>query len=64
MSKKTNMNLPKALKAKHLHGQEKYHAFSFVKDGRVMRKETIDELVDGINYQIYQLIKRDRKSVV
>lgn len=51
------MNLEKELLKKHLHGQEKYHAFSFLKDGRVMSKETTEELIDGINYQIYQLIK-------
>lgn len=55
------MNLEKELFKKHLHGQEKYHAFSFLKDGRTMSKETIEELVDGINYLIYQLIK-DRYS--
>ena len=51
------MNLQRELYKKHLHGQEKYHAFSFLKDRRVMAKETIEELIDGINYQVYQLIK-------
>lgn len=50
-------NLNKVLQAKHVHGQAKYHAFSFLKDGRKMSNETIDELVDGINYLVYQLIK-------
>jgi len=51
------MELEKELLKKHLHGQEKYHAFSFLKDGRKMSDETIEELVDGINYLTYQLIK-------
>lgn len=49
--------MQKELYKKHLHGQKKYHAFSFLKDGRVMKKETKEELIDGINYLIYQLIK-------
>ena len=55
------MNLKKELLKKHFHGQEKYHAFSFLMDKRKMAGETIEELIDGINYQIYQLIK-DRYS--
>lgn len=58
------MNLSPVLWKKHLHGQKKYHAFSFLKDGRVMKKETTDELIDGINYLIYQLIKDRQGSTV
>lgn len=58
--------LTKMLQEKHIHGQQKYHAFSFIKDGRKMNLETIDELVDGINYLVYQLIKDrfDKKEII
>jgi hypothetical protein len=49
--------LKRELWKKHIHGQKKYHAFSFIADGRIMKKETIEELIDGINYLVYQLIK-------
>ena len=51
------MDLSQVLYDKHMHGQKKYHAFSFLEDGRDMRKESIEELVDAINYMTYQEIK-------
>lgn len=57
--------LKRELWKKHLHGQKKYHAFSFIADGRIMKKETIEELIDGINYLVYQLIKdRFKKEAI
>ncbi len=50
------MNLQKKLYKKHLFGQTKYGEFTFLtKD---MKKETQEELIDAINYQIYEFIKR------
>jgi len=60
------MNLQKSLVEKHIHGQKKYHAFSFIADGRVMKEETIDELIDGINYLVYQIIisRHDKREIL
>ena len=53
------MNIEKKLIKKHQVGQKKYGAFSFVKDKRDMKKDVEDELIDAINYLIYQTIKDD-----
>jgi len=54
---KPNFNLQKELLKKHMRGQKKYGAFSFLKDGRDMNLEAADELLDAINYITYQRIK-------
>jgi len=51
------INVEKALIKKHYHGQKKYGSFSFVKDKRNMKEDVIDELIDAINYLIYQIVK-------
>lgn len=54
---KPNFNLQKELLKKHMRGQKKYGAFSFLKDGRDMNLEASDELLDAINYLTYDRIK-------
>lgn len=53
---KKNFNLEKELAKKHRRGQKKYGAFSFLNDGRDMKLEAADELIDAINYLIYEKI--------
>jgi hypothetical protein len=55
---KPNFKLKDELIKKHQHGQEKYGAFSFLNDGRDMKLEAADELLDAINYLTYQAIKK------
>lgn len=54
---KPGFDLGKELLKKHKHGQKKYGAFSFLNDGRNMKLEAADELVDAINYLVYEGIK-------
>lgn len=56
---KKNFNLEIELAKKHRRGQKKYGAFSFLNDGRNMKLEAADELVDAINYLVYEKIKED-----
>ena len=62
--KNKDFNLMELLSKKHKLGQEKYGAFSFLNDGRDMDLETIDELVDAINYLIYKKITEDHGKKV
>ena len=62
--KDKNFNLRELLLKKHKLGQEKYGAFSFLNDGRDMDLETIDELVDAINYLVYKKITEDHGKEV
>jgi len=56
---KNNFDLTKELKKKHSRGQKKYGAFSFLNDGRDMKLEAADELLDAVNYLTYLAIKED-----
>lgn len=58
-SLKKGFDLRKELLKKHRHGQRKYHAFSFLEDGRDMYLEAADEVVDAINYMLYEEIKNE-----
>jgi len=51
--------IKKELKKKHLKGQKKYGAFSFIEDKRDMKLEACDELIDAVNYLVYEEIKKD-----
>lgn len=55
---KKDFDLKAELIKKHYHGQEKYGAFSFLNDGRDMKLEAADELIDAINYLFYEGLKR------
>lgn len=55
---KKGFNLKKELIKKHLVGQKKYGAFSFLNDKRNMELEAADELLDSINYLVYRDIKK------
>lgn len=55
---KKDFDLKEELIKKHYHGQEKYGAFSFLNDERDMNLEAADELIDAVNYLIYEAIKR------
>jgi len=57
---KKGFSLKKELIKKHKRGQKKYGAFSFLNDGRDMKLEACDELIDAINYLVYGIIKDTR----
>ena len=43
------------MKKRHISGQEKYGEFSFL--NRDMREDSIEELIDAMNYLLYLIIK-------
>ena len=47
--------LKKSLKERHLKGQKKYGTFSFL--GKDMKEEAKEELIDAVNYSIYEELK-------